>query len=354
MQQVDTLPIVSVIIPIYNVDAYLDTCVKSICSQTLKDIEVILVDDGSTDNCPAMCDAYARCDSRIKVIHKQNAGLGYARNSGLEIASGRYVAFIDSDDYIALNTLEVCVDIAERTAVDQVRFLFEIFSNDTPVNQHELPVDRKEFVISSFPGKTMPILADISNIDGYGMMDVLSTASACMCIYRRDAIVRSGIRFHSERELISEDYAFNIEFAAKSGAIAYTSYPFYFYRVNLKSLSKMYKSDRIERSVLFSQYLRTKLHELGYPDADLVAVGNMVGNLRMHLRHIYASDFTAAEKRRLHTLAVNHPYIKQIAASGEYRHLSLLQRVAFVCRNSYLISRMLTSWRDWMKSRLKK
>ena len=91
---------VSIIVPVYNVEKYIDRCMKSLMNQTLHEIEIILVDDGSPDSCPQMCDEYAKQDTRVKVIHKENAGLGYARNSGLEIATGEYVAFVDSDDYV--------------------------------------------------------------------------------------------------------------------------------------------------------------------------------------------------------------------------------------------------------------
>ena len=97
---------ISIIVPIYNVEKYLDRCIQSLLHQTLKDIEIILVDDGSPDRCSQMCDEYAKIDSRIKVIHKKNAGLGYARNSGIEIASGEYIAFVDSDDYVDVKTYE--------------------------------------------------------------------------------------------------------------------------------------------------------------------------------------------------------------------------------------------------------
>ena len=90
-------PVVSVIIPVYNVEQYLDTCLQSIRNQSLRDIEIILVDDGSPDRCPEMCDNYARTDSRIRVVHKENAGLGYARNTGLDYACGQWVCFVDSD-----------------------------------------------------------------------------------------------------------------------------------------------------------------------------------------------------------------------------------------------------------------
>lgn len=89
----------SIIIPIYNVERYLETCVNSILTQTYSDYEVILVDDGSPDRCGELCDHYAESDSRVKVVHKVNGGLSSARNAGLDIAMGEYVIFVDSDDY---------------------------------------------------------------------------------------------------------------------------------------------------------------------------------------------------------------------------------------------------------------
>ena len=91
---------ISVIVPVYHVEKYLDTCVQSILNQTYKDLEIILVDDGSADACSKMCDEYEKLDSRVKVIHKENGGLSDARNAGLDVATGDYIAFVDSDDYI--------------------------------------------------------------------------------------------------------------------------------------------------------------------------------------------------------------------------------------------------------------
>ena len=113
-------PKVSIIVPVYNVEKYLDRCMESLLNQTLKDIEIILVDDGSPDNCPQMCDDYAKTDSRVKVVHKANAGLGYARNSGLDVASGEYVAFVDSDDYVDTKIYESLLLEAENSGADVV------------------------------------------------------------------------------------------------------------------------------------------------------------------------------------------------------------------------------------------
>ena len=93
--------LISVIVPVYKVEQYLDKCVESIVNQTYRNLEIILVDDGSPDNCPAMCDGWAKRDYRIKVIHKANGGLSDARNAGIAVASGEFIGFVDSDDWVA-------------------------------------------------------------------------------------------------------------------------------------------------------------------------------------------------------------------------------------------------------------
>lgn len=112
--------LVSVIVPIYKVEEYLDRCLESIVNQTYRNIEIILVDDGSPDACPQKCDSWAEKDSRIKVIHKANAGLGFARNSGLDLATGDYITFVDSDDYISLDAIKVMLTRIENDQSDIV------------------------------------------------------------------------------------------------------------------------------------------------------------------------------------------------------------------------------------------
>lgn len=112
--------LISIIVPVYNVEDYLDRCLNSVIYQTYKNLEIILVDDGSPDTCPQKCDEWAAKDSRIVVIHKENGGLGFARNSGLDIASGDYVLFLDSDDYIPLDTVENMVKRIENDRSDLV------------------------------------------------------------------------------------------------------------------------------------------------------------------------------------------------------------------------------------------
>lgn len=122
---------ISVIVPVYKAEPYLDKCVSSIVNQTYTNLEVILVDDGSPDNCPAMCDAWAEKDSRIQVIHQENQGGGAARNAGLDIASGGLIAFVDSDDYIAPDMYAHLYELMEQGADIAECDYVEVFGDDT-------------------------------------------------------------------------------------------------------------------------------------------------------------------------------------------------------------------------------
>ena len=113
-------PLISVIVPIYKVEKYLNRCIESIVNQTYSNLEIILVDDGSPDHCPQMCDEWVEKDKRIKVIHKQNGGLSDARNAGLKIATGEYISFIDSDDYIASDFFATLLAVMEKENSDVV------------------------------------------------------------------------------------------------------------------------------------------------------------------------------------------------------------------------------------------
>ena len=117
---------VSVIVPVYQVEQYLARCIDSILAQTFEDFELILVNDGTKDGCPAIMQAYADKDARIRQVHKENGGLSSARNAGLDVAKGEYIAFVDSDDYIAPTLLEDAVRAAEETGAEQVLFNYQL------------------------------------------------------------------------------------------------------------------------------------------------------------------------------------------------------------------------------------
>lgn len=132
------MPIISVIVPVYNVEQYLSQCIDSLLTQTLEDIEIILVDDGSTDACPQICDAYALRDTRIKVIHKVNGGLSDARNWGIERAQGEYIAFLDSDDWVKPDFYEYLYNLIQRKNADIAQCDYiKVYDNTTKIDFDE-------------------------------------------------------------------------------------------------------------------------------------------------------------------------------------------------------------------------
>lgn len=147
--------LVSIIVPVYKVEQYLKRCMDSILNQTYKNIEVILVNDGSPDNCPALCDEYAKIDSRIRVIHKENGGLSSARNVALGTVKGDYVFFVDSDDWLALDTLEVLNEYLEKD-YDMISFQRTYLIEEKVVEKGEKnpkDMDVSQYIDASFLGR---------------------------------------------------------------------------------------------------------------------------------------------------------------------------------------------------------
>ena len=147
--------LVSIIIPVYKVEQYLKRCMDSILNQTYKNIEIILVNDGSPDNCPALCDEYAKIDSRVRVIHKENGGLSSARNVALNTVKGDYVFFVDSDDWIALDTLEVLNEYMEKD-YDMISFQVTYLTEEKVVEKggkNPKDMDVSQYIDASFLGR---------------------------------------------------------------------------------------------------------------------------------------------------------------------------------------------------------
>jgi glycosyltransferase involved in cell wall biosynthesis len=281
------MPKVSIIVPVFKVEAYLKECVESLRNQTLKDIEIILVDDESPDNCPSICDNYAELDSRIKVIHKKNGGLGYARNSGLEVATGEYVAFTDSDDYESPETYETLLGIAKNNLVDLLYYRF-IGNNESESLQKTLYVDK-----------------DIRHL----MLDIVSNppksnnerniqVSSCLGLYKREVIEQNRIRFHSERNLISEDLVFNIDVLNCVNRVLVTEYQFYNYRMNPNSLSHTPRPDRHEKNKIFYYYLLNHLSELGLgKEGRIRAMRLLIAYSRSTIMQLCKANLSSKEKR---------------------------------------------------------
>ena len=248
--------LISVIVPVYNVENYMRQCIDSLLNQTLSNIEIILVDDGATDTSPKICDEYARRYSRIKVIHKLNGGLGSARNAGMNGARGKYIGFVDSDDYVSVKMYETLLDLAETNKADCAYCEFTRFWNDT--------VD-----VTKPPKKTIKVYSDKEILDAY-LLDRIGCspsekedcsygASVNLGLFRSDVIQRSKVEFVSEREFIAEDMIFDIDVIPYCKKIVHTNEALYFYRFNPDSLTTRYVPDRFERNVALCNEMASRL-----------------------------------------------------------------------------------------------
>lgn len=228
-------PKVSVIIPCYGVEKYLDRCMETIVNQTLEDIEIILVDDVSPDNVPQMCDEWALKDSRIKVIHKiKNEGLGFARNTGLEIATGEYVAFVDSDDFVSLDMYELLYKKATVQNFDVVYCNCIEYTDDT--KQHnKIDVTTETAFIGRDEVDNL-LLDMVGPLPEYPKSNKYR-ASVWHSIYKRSVFVEHKIKFVTERELISEDLVFDIDYLPFCSKVLWIPDVLYYHCYNGESLS---------------------------------------------------------------------------------------------------------------------
>ena len=218
-------PKVSIIVPIYNVEKYLDRCMNSLVNQTLKDIEIIMVDDGSPDNCPKMCDEWAKKDNRIKVVHKKNGGLGYARNSGLDVATGEYVAFVDSDDFVKTDMYETLYNKIEEYGADTIFCCFFTYYNDHNIQDH-----KNVNCDVVFEGRAvMDFALDFVGSSPSEKRDWKYEKSVWHSLYSNDIIQQNNIRFVSEREILSEDIVFQELYLPYSKKVVYIPNSLYYY-----------------------------------------------------------------------------------------------------------------------------
>lgn len=254
-----TTPKVSIIVPCYRVEKYLNRCLNSLVNQTLKDIEIILVDDGSPDRVPEMCDDWAAKDSRIKVIHKQNAGLGFARNSGLDIATGEYVAFVDSDDYVDTMMYKALYAKAKNGSYDYVssnHFYKRKTSCDIANNYiTEEKIYRGRCEIDNIALGFVSNPPNIS-IDRYYSMSVWHG------LYKNDLIQKHRIRFYSEREVLSEDLPFQVDFFTVAESACFLPIPYYYYCQNLDSLTQNFTPSKFDCAKRLYMIIEKKISRL--------------------------------------------------------------------------------------------
>lgn len=212
--------LISIIIPVYKVELYLRQCVDSVINQTYKNLEIILVDDGSPDSCPFICDEYARLDKRVKVVHKKNGGISDARNRGIKHATGEYIIFVDADDWLAKDACRVLNEILLHQSVDIVGFDHAETKEDESFSDYKC--NRQLTVISA---------ADMYK---KYMRGELWQHSACSKIYKKELF--EHIKF--PLGMLGEDYATTYLLLSVSNRVAHVNMGLYFYRIRPESIMR--------------------------------------------------------------------------------------------------------------------
>jgi len=241
-------PYFSIVLPVYNVETYLARCIESIVHQSFTNYEMILVDDGSGDGSGAICDAYAKQDERIQVIHKANGGLSSARNAGMKKARGRYIFFVDSDDWIEPEALACLYGKIENNPCDVLKFNFyNQPSGEETISSISTGIYEKDEITNCVMHEAIKETGRIN-------------FSAWSHVYRTELLKREKIEFVSEREIGSEDYLFNFQVYLCANRMQVIAECLYDYDCREGSLSRRY------RPALFEQYYQLQVRMEAYAD----------------------------------------------------------------------------------------
>jgi glycosyltransferase involved in cell wall biosynthesis len=277
-------PKISIIVPVYNVEKYLHKCIDSILNQSYENLEIILVDDESPDNCAQICDNYKEKDDSIVVIHQKNKGISGARNSGLEIATGDYVAFLDSDDWVQPDMYENLVNLSLAHNLDIVECGISESGND----QNILDDGTTNIIIENAEQALCRIIQN-------------TQFSACTKLFKKSIIGNSRFLLNKT----SEDVYFTIENIPKVNKMGYIDFPFYNYRPNPTSITKSpYNLKRLYDSITAGLYLEKNLKKYTDTNPELKAImkAHLLQKVDMHYKRLNYNSHLDPDYKHRHYL----------------------------------------------------
>lgn len=306
-----TRDLVSIIVPVYNAEKNLDRCVGSMVNQTHRNLQIILVDDGSKDHSPRMCDAWAEKDRRIRVIHKENAGAGLARNEALKCVGGDYICFLDSDDYLAANAVEKALGTAKKTGADVVVFGMQCVDALGQMLDSVIPGgDKLFFSGEEVQNQFLPDLID-------GKHDAVKTRNLCLSfwsgLFSADLIRRAQWQIVSEREYFSEDSYSLIRLYRHVQAVSVLPEALYYYQVSMDSLSHVYRDDQYTRIRKFYMDCHAMADSLDYDSEVHHSVSGLFLSFTIAaMKQIVAADAAVSRKWK----DLNHIIADEILQQG--------------------------------------
>ncbi len=257
MISINSNPLISVIVPVFNVEKYLNRCIDSILSQTYRHLEILLIDDGSNDSSPQICDEYSKKDKRVRTIHKKNGGVSSARNAGLDVASGQFISFIDADDFISNDMYKELIEVYNAHHYDLVKCFYDYYINDTITTKHYyydpglIDISDKNSIYSLFKEKKMD-------------------AEIWSYLFKKDTI--GDLRFKNYG--FGEDLLFVITIISKVKSLYITNNSYYHYFINDNGAvySKKNVSRNMNNIILVNKELRDIILKEQYYYFDFLTV----------------------------------------------------------------------------------
>lgn len=311
---------VTLVVPVYNKQEFIRRGINSIIHQTYQNIEVILVDDGSTDNSGMICNEFANKYNNILVIHQKNQGLGMARNAGINIASGDYIGFMDPDDYIDPNMVAHLINDIKTGDYDASRCLFIHVDQDN--NKYFQKSSRRIFKgkeVNNFLAGIVGSLPSSKNDFDFDM-------SVCTGLFRKSIIDENNIKFKSEREYICEDLIFDIDFFQKCESVSILNENLYYYTFNSGSLSHHYIKNRLskEKFLYNAESERLPLDNEMALRLDKFFLGRIRNTI---YQCVHYSDNTKREQLDEIKMIVSDPLVIKVISAYPWEKCPLKQRI---------------------------
>ena len=327
-------PQVSIIVPVYNVENYIERCLNSLVNQTFKDIEIITINDGSTDKSLELLNKYAKEDIRISVIDLGDEGVSYCRNLGIEKANGKYIMFVDSDDWIDSSMVEVMYKKAEENKLDLVMCSyireFKDHSKEKIFNLPQEIIYKDNEVKNELLRKLVgPIKEELSNPE---MLDALGTVWGKL--YRADILKENKIKFVDLKEIGSaEDTLFNIFTFNYLKKVMFLNKPMYHYwRDNPKSVTSQYNPKLKEQRKVFFKYISNFLKENNFEQVFEEALNNRICTSVLGLGLIECSKnnkISGINKIKNIKKIINEEYIRNAYKNLELKYFSIHWRIFY-------------------------
>lgn len=301
-------PWISVIVPVYNVEKYIDRCVKSLLGQTFKNLEIILVDDGSVDSSGAKCDDYAvKHNEIIKVVHKKNGGLASARNEGMKYADGEYIAFVDSDDWMEEETYDILYKRVKNSNPDIITYGYRKIKDNKIISEGMAKFEEGFYSRNEIQNLILP--DSIAEEKAFNQVNLPVQLSACMCIYKRSFLKKNKIYFESERIVLNEDWLFNICCLCRADSFQVIHEKLYNYDTRDTSLSMSFKNDSYERKCnLYKRYKE-----------ELELTGNFNDITTYRLKNFWLESIYCCYIIELCAPVINKSRIAKMFSDNEFR-----------------------------------